>query len=143
MQKPSVLAVLLTICLLPPIIAFYAFSKGYHGLGYTNKGHLITPMLVDKSMDKYLEHGKFVLFSVKKPQSQQKLEQFYKALGFRKYRVATAMISFVPKSLTKLYQSGYVYYIADPSAHIILGYKEPNWQENTFKDLKHLLKVSS
>lgn len=140
-HKPLIL--MLAISLLSPVIAYICYINGIHGIGFTNKGLLIKPMLVDKSLDKYMEYGKFSIISINNPESNQKFYQIKQALGQKRYKLHSANIKFLPPSLKEHNKQGYNIFIADPRKNIILAYKNTNWQKNVYKDVLHLIKTSS
>lgn len=142
MQKHRPLIYMLAICLTTPIAALITYKLGLHGSGYTNKGHLIKPMIVDKSLDKYLGFGKFSLVSIDLPEAKQKFSQIKRALGQKQYRINTINLEKCPRTLKALNKSGYKLFIADPRNNIILSYKSSDWQNKIYKDVLHLIKTS-
>ena len=142
MKAHKTLIQLVFLCMLPPTIAYWAYSHGYHGSGFTNKGLLIKPMIVDKSLGKYLSANKFTMFEIKNNRENLNFSQIKRALGSNSYRVAVSHIPYIPESLKPLFNENYNFFISDPRKNIILAYKNNKMQSYIFKDIKHLIKTN-
>lgn len=142
MKQHKTLFLILFICMIPPITSYFAYINGYHGSGFSNKGKLLKPLVVDKTLDNFLKRNQWNIFSIKNSESSIKFIQIKKVLGQKSLRVNAFNLDFLPKSLVNLYNKKYTYFVADPKRNIILAYKNKNWQNNVYKDIKHLLKTN-
>ena len=143
MKKHKQLIYLISVCCLTPVLAYIAFFNGMHGYGFTNKGEIIKPLLVDKSMDKYLAPNTWGIVYVPKEHEEIKLNQIKRALGIDGRRVRVYKMNFSNKELRAFVAKGYSFFIADPQKHFLLKYKRSDrWQRDVFHDLKTLLKVN-